>query len=65
MSNNKIDWAPRLFEIPNEARTPKGTNVFRTRDQQIYARLDNGVIRRATPKINGKDAKRARRRQAR
>lgn len=54
----------RVF-IPVEKRTTQGTLVFRTLDKQMYARLDNGSIRRATPKVNGKEARKARARARR
>lgn len=53
-------WSPRQFEVPNERRTDAGTLVFRTHDRQVYARLDSGEIRRSSPKVNGKMARKAR-----
>jgi hypothetical protein len=47
--------------VPIERRTVKGTLVFKTHDGDMYARLADGSIRRTYPKVNGKDARRARR----
>jgi len=55
-----IDPLRRVF-IPIEKRNSKGMLVFRTHDKQLYVRMENGSIRRATPKINGKEARKARR----
>lgn len=55
-----IDPLRRVF-VPIERRTPNGTLVFKTHDNQLYARMHDGSIRRATPKLNGKDARKARR----
>lgn len=55
-----IDPLRRVF-VPIEKRTLNGTLVFKTHDKTIYARLDNGSIRRAVPKVNGKVARRLRR----
>ena len=55
----EIDLLRRVF-VPIEKRTPNGTIVFRTTDKQVYCRLDDGSIRRATPKVNGKQARRLR-----
>jgi hypothetical protein len=57
---SSIDPSRRVF-VPIEKRTAKGTIVFQTLDKQVYARLESGEIRRATPKIHGKEAKRLRR----
>ncbi len=54
-----IDPLRRVF-VPREAKTPNGTTVFRTRDEDLYLRLDDGSIRRANPKVNGKQARKAR-----
>ena len=54
-------WWAHGFEVPTEKRTTAGTLVFRTHDQQTYARLEDGSIRRTTKKVHGKAAKRARR----
>jgi hypothetical protein len=54
------DLLRRVF-IPIERRTVKGTFVFKTMDGELYVRLDDGSIRRARPKINGKQARKARR----
>ena len=48
----------RVF-IPIEKRTSNGTIVFRTTDKQMYVRLADDSIRRATPKLRGKAARRA------
>lgn len=56
----QIDPLKRVF-VPVEKRTEKGTTVFRTLDKQVYARLEDGSIRRAVPRVRGKAAKRARR----
>lgn len=57
----KIDPLRRVF-VPRETRTSNGTMVFRTTDGDVYARLEDGSIRRAAPKVNGKQARRNRRR---
>jgi hypothetical protein len=54
-----IDPLRRVF-VPIEKRTANGTLVFRTLDKQVYVRLEDGSIRRATPKMNGKEARRLR-----
>jgi hypothetical protein len=41
-------------------KTKNGTTVFRTLDGEVYARLDDGSIRRAHPKVNGKVARKMR-----
>lgn len=53
-----IDLLRRVF-IPIERRTPNGTIVFKTTDHQMYARLDDGSIRRADRKVRGKAARAA------
>ena len=58
-----IDPLRRVF-VPIEKRTEKGTMVFKTLDNTHYARLEDGSIRRTTPKEHGKAARR-RRAQAR
>lgn len=60
----EIDPLRRVF-VPKETRTSKGTLVFRTMDGDVYARLGDGSIRRATPKVNGKKARRDRQRARR
>lgn len=50
----------RVFR-PREAKTSRGTTVFRTSDNVVYARMADGSIRRSTPKVNGKQAKKLRR----
>lgn len=57
-TTEKIDPLKRIF-VPIEKRTAAGTLVFRTSDKQVYARLDDGSIRRAEKKIKGKAARRA------
>jgi len=54
----EIDPLKRWF-VPIEKRTSKGTMVFRTLDGDVYARLTDGSIRRANPKVRGKSARRA------
>jgi len=54
----QIDLLRRIF-IPIERRTAEGTLVFKTSDKEMYARLDDGSIRRTTPKQRGKAARRA------
>lgn len=54
-----IDPLRRVF-VPIEKRTANGTLVFRTLDKQVYARLEDGSIRRTTPKMNGKQARKLR-----
>lgn len=54
----EIDPLRRVF-VPIEKRTSQGTWVFRTQDNEMYARLTDGSIRRATPKLRGKTARRA------
>ena len=56
----------RIFKMsegfkPTEHKTSAGTIVFRTTDDMVYCRLPNDVIRRSTPKIRGKSARRAER----
>ena len=55
-----IDPLRRIL-IPIERRTSNGTLVFRTTDNEMYVRLENGSIRRVTPKVNGKVARKMRR----
>lgn len=55
----EIDPLRRVF-VPRETRTANGTLVFRTiSDGMVYARLKDGSIRRAIPKLRGKAARRA------
>ncbi len=49
--------------VPIEKKTSKGTIVFRTQDKEMYVRLADDSIRRVTPKVNGKVAKRLRSKQ--
>ena len=53
-----LDPLRRVF-VPIERRTANGMLVFRTTDKRLYARLDNGSIRRAIAKVRGKAARRA------
>lgn len=55
-----LDLLRRVF-VPREFRIAEGGSVFRTTDGQTYRRLADGSIRRATRKVGGKVAKRARR----
>lgn len=61
---SSIDPLRRVF-IPIEKRTANGTLVFRTHDHEMYARLGDGSIRRVTPKVNGKQARKQRHRDRR
>ena len=54
----EIDPLRRIF-IPIEKRTTAGTFVFRTHDNLVYARLEDGSVRRAVKKVRGKAARRA------
>ena len=54
------EYLLRRSFVPKEFKTAKGTIVFRTTDDEVYARLADGSIRRAHPKANGKDARKAR-----
>lgn len=54
-----IDPLQRVF-VPIEKKTADGTIIFRTTDNQVYHRLADGSIRRETPKINGKLARKLR-----
>lgn len=64
VANQVKDVDPlRRWRVPREVTTSKGTIVFRTMDNAVYARLKDGSIRRATPKVNGRVARRARARQ--
>lgn len=58
LAETKFNSLKRIF-IPIERRTAKGTLVFCTSDKEIYARLDDGSIRRTTSKVKGKAARRA------
>lgn len=58
-----IDPARRVL-IPIERMTAKGTVVFRTTDNRVYARVEPGApIHRAIPKTRGKKARAADKRQ--
>lgn len=57
-SQPAIDPLRRVF-IPIERQAQNGTFVFRTTDNMTYARLGDGSIRRAQPKVRGKSARRA------
>lgn len=52
-----LDPLRRVF-VPIERKMASGQTVFRTTDQMVYARLDDGSIRRAIPKQRGKSARR-------
>lgn len=52
-----LDPLRRVF-VPVERRTPNGTTVFKTHDNRVYARLEDGSIRRAVRKARGKAARR-------
>ena len=54
----EIDPLRRVF-VPRETKTPLGTTVFRTLDGTVYARVEDGSIRRAHRKLRGKAARRA------
>jgi hypothetical protein len=58
MKETKIDLLRRVF-VPVEKRTAAGTLVFRTLDNQVYVRLEDGSIRRSDRKVRGKTARRA------
>lgn len=49
----------RVF-IPREIPIAEGGTMLRTTDGQTYRRGTDGAIRRATPKVSGRAAKRAR-----
>jgi hypothetical protein len=51
----------RRVLVPIEKRTANGTIVFRTTDKEVYFRHTDGSIRRASLKVNGKEARKARR----
>lgn len=53
-----LDPLTRVFK-PIERRTTAGTMVFKTHDNLVYARLNDGSMRRAIPKVRGKAARRA------
>jgi hypothetical protein len=59
-----IDPLRRVF-VPIEHKTSRGTIVFRTTDNRMYARVVDGSIRRAIPKQRGKSARRADKQQRR
>lgn len=53
-----IDPLRRVF-VPIEQRTPRGTIVFKTHDNRVYARREEGgPMYRAIPKVRGKAARR-------
>ena len=54
-----IDPLRRVF-IPVEKRNLDGTYSFKTHDKQSYVRLEDGSIRRVSPKVNGKVARKSR-----
>jgi len=52
--------------VPIEKKTPKGTIVFRTTDNLVYARAqEGGPMFRAIPKVRGKAARAADKKQRR
>ena len=53
------DLLRRVF-VPIEKRNLDGTLSFRTLDNTRYKRLQDGSIRRVTPKVNGVEARKAR-----
>lgn len=57
---SQIDPLRRVF-VPVERKNTDGTYVLRTHDKTTYIRGADGVLRRQIPKMNGKDARRARR----
>lgn len=57
----QIDPLQRVF-VPIEKRREDGTRVLYTTDKTKYIRGVDGVIRRADPKVNGKQARKDRRR---
>lgn len=59
-----IDPLRRVF-VPRESEIGDGIFAFKTSDKQRYFRRQDGSIRRETPKMNGKEARRARRKAAR
>ena len=60
-----LDPLRRVF-VPIEQKTPKGTIVFRTTDNLVYARAqEGGPMYRAIPKVRGKAARAADKRQRR
>lgn len=56
----KIDPLYRVF-VPREGRDVNGHWTFRTLDGDKYRRDESGAIRRVAPKVNGKLAKKRRR----
>lgn len=57
----KLPYSPRRIYVPREQRNSKGEWVFLTSDKEKYVRGLDGSIRRATPKVNGKMARKIRR----
>lgn len=57
----KIPYSPRRIYVPIEKRNSDGTWVFQTSDGDRYVRGLDGSIRRRSPKVNGKEARRIRR----
>lgn len=58
-SQSTIKPLRRVF-IPREIPIAEGGTMLRTTDGQTYRRGTDGAIRRATPKVSGRAAKRAR-----
>ena len=58
-SDKIIDPLNRVF-VPIEKRMLNGNLTFQTSDKERYVRTSDGVIRRSTPKVNGKLAKKLR-----
>lgn len=59
-----IDPLRRVW-IPIEKRDVQGRLTFRTTDGERYRREDDGSMRHATGKVNGKRARKARARERR
>ena len=59
MTEKPIDPLQRVF-VPEEKRDVNGNYVFKTIDHTAYIRGKNGSIRRVSPKVNGKVARKAR-----
>lgn len=55
-----LDPLRRVF-VPIEKRMTNGNMTFQTSDKERYYRTSDGVILRVAPKINGKKAKKERR----
>lgn len=67
LDDGKADQQPPLHPlrrvfIPIERKTSAGTSVFRTTDNEMYCRADDGSIRSVNKKMNGKKARKLRRR---